>query len=190
MDYSEYEPKGFKVKPMSTLAIRSIAVSVMPIILELAKVKEVKQINFEDFLERVLPLLGIELDVIPDNSTADIGEKAPAAMVGSVLKVKDACYAGMNHGNPRDIFTLFHELGHYFLGHTRRYTRDELTKHKAYEDSECQANAFAGECLMPLEIIKTKNLKNVVEIHREFGIVSFDAAWVRYKKLQRLGELS
>lgn len=43
---------------------------------------------------------------------------------------------------------------------------------------------------MPLEIIKTKNLKNVVEIHREFGIVSFDAAWVRYKKLQRLGELS
>lgn len=153
---SRYRPRGFKVAPKSAATIASVAQSVMSVFLAVSKVRRASDINFAKFIEVILPRLGIEFDVIPDNSL-EIEKKAPASMIGNKLKMRDSCYKGLCAGNPRDVFTLFHELGHFFLGYERQYTREELGDHETYEDSEWQANEFAAECMMPLSEILRKN---------------------------------
>ncbi len=180
---SQYKSKGFKVAPKSASTIASVARSVMSVLLSVAGVKRAADINFAHFIEVILPELGIEFDAISDTS-AEIKPEAPAAMIGNKLKMRDSCYKGLCAGIPRDAFTLFHELGHFFLGHERQYTREELGEHKPYEDSEWQANEFAGECLMPLSVIVNKKLDSIQKIQREFG-VSGEAAQVRFDKLRK-----
>ncbi len=180
---SRYKPKGFKVAPKSASTIASVARSVTKVLLSVTEVKRATDINFAQFIEGILPKLGIEFDVIPDTSS-EIEKKAPAAMIGNKLKMRDSCYKGLCAGTPRDAFTLFHELGHFFLGHERQYTREELGDHEVYEDSEWQANEFAGECLMPLSVIINNKLNTIEKIRAEFG-VSYEAAGVRLDKLRK-----
>lgn len=180
---NQYKPKGFKVSPKSASTIGSVARSVMSVLLPVTRVARATDIDFEQFVERILPTIGIEFDSITDTSR-DIEPGAPAAMIGNKLKMRDSCYIGLCGGVPRDVFTLFHELGHYFLGHERQYTREELREHQAYEDSEWQANEFSGECLMPLSVIINKKLNTIEKIRTEFG-VSYEAAEVRLDKLRK-----
>lgn len=102
------------------------------------------------------------------------------------MLMRDRDYiASVESTNGRSLFTFAHEFGHMILGHERTLNREETLEHRAFEDSEWQANTFAAEFLMPLPIIEAKDMRIPEELCEEFG-VSFDAARWRLRKLGRI----
>lgn len=83
-------------------------------------------------------------------------------------------YNDDRHPN-RKRFTVAHEIGHLILGHTQQ---DYDSDNKNIDDVE--ANQFAAELLMPLEMLKQdiKIIKNVKELAKKY-IVSEEAMWRR-----------
>ena len=83
------------------------------------------------------------------------------------------------------IFTIAHEIAHYILHanpsiarYPRIYPGDDV---KPYEDSEWQADAFAGEFLCPCQAIRGMTPEEVAD---KFG-VSVQAAKTQLKKSLR-----
>ncbi|UCV18636.1 ImmA/IrrE family metallo-endopeptidase [Ferribacterium limneticum] len=105
------------------------------------------------------------------------------------MHIRDDVFEGACWNDPRARFTVFHELGHGLLGHRRTINRAQaVAKLKVYEDSEWQANQFAAEFLMPLEVIQRDGLTTAFEIQMHFD-VSFQAAERRFNQLEKRGEL-
>jgi Zn-dependent peptidase ImmA (M78 family) len=77
----------------------------------------------------------------------------------------------------RQRFTVAHEIGHLLLGHTGKNFILDLNSKKP---EEVEANQFAAELLMPLEMIKNdlKNKRNAKDIARMYN-VSEEAVWWR-----------
>jgi Zn-dependent peptidase ImmA (M78 family) len=83
-----------------------------------------------------------------------------------IVRVREDIYLRACDGEGRDRFTIAHELGHIFLGHFESVTMPRARERKiqkAYNDSEWQANAFAGSLLMPRNIIEGKSLEWISE---------------------------
>ena len=90
--------------------------------------------------------------------------KFPNSVSGTIIKDDDLHAIGVNenHSKVRQRFTIAHELGHYIMGHDENtYLDDSFDKST---DKEREANKFAGELLMPFEILKTDIEKNVYNI--------------------------
>ncbi|PXX73714.1 ImmA/IrrE family metallo-endopeptidase [Rivihabitans pingtungensis] len=86
-------------------------------------------------------------------------------------------------------FTIMHELGHVLLGHRRTINRSRADcQPQIYEDSEWQANQFAAELLMPLDVICSEQLDTATKIEKHFR-VSHQAAVRRINQLKKRGEL-
>lgn len=98
----------------------------------------------------------------------------------NVMYIREDVYERAVNGNPRDRFTLCHELGHYFLHRpeTISNARGEVPK---YCDPEWQANAFAGELMAPRNLIKGMDYQ---EIAKKCGM-SMTAANIQYKIINR-----
>lgn len=91
--------------------------------------------------------------------------------------------------DPRARFTVMHELGHGLLGHRRTINRSgNDRKPEIYEDSEWQANQFAAEILMPLDVMRRERLNTACKVENHFN-VSSQAAAKRIKQLSQRGEL-
>ena len=186
----QHSPSGFKVKGRSRYEIRREALKTKDLVLAMMKKSSMSEVLARDLFEQ-LSKLGIEYQIIADDSD-DIKKGVPAAMIGNILILRDGTYEGIVKGNPRDIFTLYHEIGHYILKHERELNRGQIGKHNFYEDSEWQANAFASEILMPVdEIVKmleTQPNVDWTDIYDSFP-VSMQAAQYRYDKLVNEGFL-
>lgn len=78
----------------------------------------------------------------------------------------------------RQRFTIAHEIGHLLLGHTGKNFILDLNSKKP---EEIEANQFAAELLMPLEMLKNdfrngkKNARNIAKAYN----VSEEAVWWR-----------
>jgi len=78
----------------------------------------------------------------------------------------------------RQRFTIAHEIGHLLLGHTEKNFILELNSKKP---EEIEANQFAAELLMPLEMLKKdfqngkKDAKDIAKVYN----VSEEAVWWR-----------
>lgn len=134
------------------------------------------------FVENALPV------VIPDFSFIIVedhrlkNDHALTLPDKKIMLVRESVYKGACDGIGRDRFTLAHELGHFILhpGIPKAFAQNKSgVKLKAYEDSEWQANTFAGLLLAPTHLIRGKSIP---EICNEFGL-SFSAANVRYRQL-------
>lgn len=69
----------------------------------------------------------------------------------------------------RIVFTLCHEFGHIFLRHFLLYDCNNLS-YEEIKELDFEADAFAGEFLMPAsEILKLKN-KNINELSIYFNV--------------------
>ena len=70
----------------------------------------------------------------------------------NIMRIRSDVYEGAIHDNPRDRFTLCHELGHYILHQPENisYARGDIP---VYQNPEWQANTFAAELLIPDELI-------------------------------------
>jgi Zn-dependent peptidase ImmA (M78 family) len=119
---------------------------------------------------------------------------------GMLLRGKDGWEIIVNttDSETRKLFTIAHELGHYFLHRDEEtrfvdgslvFNRSEADK---YNQREKEANEFAGSLIMPEQVIvdqvgadKTTEIteKDVLSLAKEFGVSSL-AALTRLRNLE------
>lgn len=93
----------------------------------------------------------------------------------NVMRIREDVYNGAVMGNPRDRFTLCHELGHYLL-HQPEYISYGRGSVPIYRNPEWQANTFAAELMAPCELIKNMKIEDIME---QCGM-SREAATIQY----------
>ena len=171
---------GFRVAPTSVAKIRAAAMNVRHVLvpdgapdLE-AFVGSLQKFNITcDVVDDDFLLPGVEASCIPDQR---------------VIYIAASTYDAICRNDGRARFTLFHELGHLLLAHSRSFHRDTRSSFPVWENSEWQADQFAAEITMPLNVILEKNLTEAWELQEEFG-VSYLAACNRLSKLRQKGEM-
>ncbi|MES2546924.1 MAG: ImmA/IrrE family metallo-endopeptidase [Pseudomonadota bacterium] len=180
---SSYQLRGYVVNPLSVRVIRDKA-SYVRSALGLTK----EPIDLEIFLER-LSEFGITVDVVNDEDMPGFSYHSEACCIPetATIYLTEGTYRKACLNDARTRFTIFHELGHLILGHSRELHRANMTTNvKPFQDSEWQADRFAGEITMPLEIIYDYELFSVGQIKNQFG-VSEQAATTRYNQLLKEG---
>ncbi len=90
----------------------------------------------------------------------------------------------------RKLFTIAHELGHWFLHKNLgvlEFDRDPNSLEHNNSDYEREANAFAAELLMPFNEVRTLILKNKYEVKdvANYFSVSYNAASNRVSNVIR-----
>lgn len=174
--------KGFRVSARSIADIRDTATRAR------AALNFRWPAHMGRFLEQLVSY-SITLDVV--DNTGVLPHRVDACWVPEslTLYLTERVYKAACVGDPRAVFTVFHEMGHALLGHRRTLNREVPgLEIKTYEDSEWQANQFAAEFLMPLDEIVRYGLTTEVQLMNRFG-VSMDAARIRLSRLRRAGEV-
>ncbi len=95
------------------------------------------------------------------------------AVSGFLIEDEDVTAIGYNgsHHVHRQRFSVAHEIGHFMLSHNTQ-RKDDINKTDADPIHETEANAFAAELLMPLELLK-KDLKgniNIPDIAKKYWV--------------------
>lgn len=104
----------------------------------------------------------------------------------SLIRIREDVYEGAYSGQPRDRFTMCHELGHLIMHKSVALSRiDPANPPKIYFNSEWQADKFASYLLMPKHLLR--NYLSVDQVVKEFG-VSWEAAMARKQEMK--GNLS
>lgn len=99
------------------------------------------------------------------------------------IVLREDVYNGAIEGDGMHRFTVAHEIGHFLLHGNRSVALariDPKEKIPAYKDPEWQASCFAGELLMPAELIKNMDWLEIVDACE----VSPSAARVQLRKAQ------
>lgn len=141
-----------------------------------------KYFPIEYFIETVLPSIDPKFSLIIESHNEMGSCHGIACPEKSTITIREDVYERAISGTGRDRFTLAHELGHYLLHTDSNVSLARIEKGKKiepYKDPEWQANTFAAELLVPLNLITTDNID---EIASTFG-VSHQVASIRLKKL-------
>lgn len=101
--------------------------------------------------------------------------------INNIMKIDENVYCRALKGSPRDIFTIAHEIGHYFLVDEIAFARSENEKIPAYMDPEWQANTFAAELLMPSDKILGMSIGEIMRTCH----VSKTAAGIAHKNAKK-----
>jgi Zn-dependent peptidase ImmA (M78 family) len=113
------------------------------------------------------------------------GAEGYTAPDGSFIMLHEKVYAAVLRMDGRARFTAAHELGHWFM-HTNiplaRASDHEVVK--PYRLSEPQANQFAAEILMPVQMIARTD--TMMKVASRFA-VSLEAAQNRLDYLNKKG---
>lgn len=131
-------------------------------------------------LELVLTKIGLNYDII---DSSEMTEEALTLPEENLIKIREDVYNGAIQGVGRYRFTIMHEIGHFMLHSKSRIALARNTeKIEAYRDPEWQANAFAGEVLVPFYL--TKNM-TAEEISKQCG-VTLSAAKTQKNKQKKI----
>lgn len=140
---------------------------------------EIEDIDPPIDVARILRKEKIELNLASfDNPT----------IAGMYDKEKKAIYVDFTDKKTRQLFTVAHELGHYYLEpdkETEIFYRHQQNDFSESGGAEQEANWFAASLLMPEELVRKiwQENKNVQLIATKFG-VSISAARWRLKNLK------
>lgn len=151
-------------KPKSKSIIRSLAHDIR----RRANINLSDRVDILRLLEHQLHELipGATYEVVPDEELP--GEYAKVLVGSQHLLIREDVYNRASEGNPRDRFTIAHEIGHLFMhegSEIRLSRRDEPIK--KYMCPEWQANTFAAELLAPSECCTGKS---TAKIAAHFGV--------------------
>jgi hypothetical protein len=173
---------GLAAEPMSAKAIWEVARRVRSIL----GLKDVMYFPIVHVIELALPrvLPEFELEILDD---ADLPYAYAEALPDvPAMRIRGTVYERAVSGHYRDRFTLAHELAHLVLHSEQRLQRAVKSGIPIYRDPEWQANTFAAELLMPVELYKKVN--DPEEAKAAFGISAL-ALKVQLAALQRNGLL-
>lgn len=148
---------NYIANPLSRNNIRKLT----KIFREVVGVSEYEKFPILGFIEFFLGKVGYSFEILEDYELK--GKYAEALPDEKRLLIRQGTYEGAVKGNPRDLFTLAHEIGHLFLhnNQTISFARKD-SKIKCYEDPEWQANTFAAELFAPADIIISMTQEEVV----------------------------
>lgn len=114
-----------------------------------------------------------------------------SAVAGAYQRSLNSIYVSADDPKTRQLFTVAHELGHYFLEPDKNedvFYRSQINNFKDNDGSEQEANWFAASLLMPKElVIKYWNENKDEEIMAATFAVSNAAAHWRLKNLGLIG---
>lgn len=165
---------GMKVPPYSRRNLRAIAANVHKAL----RYDGTSPFPVVKVVELVLPKIipDFEFQVV---SKAVLDEEHGRTYPDKhLMYIREDVYEGACKGRGRDRFTIGHELSHQLLheGIDVSLARSD-SQHETYEDSEWQANALAGELLMPFDNIHELTADQIADIYQ----VSLAAAKTQLK---------
>lgn len=162
------------VTPMSRKGLREFAREFRKI----CEMEEEYYFPIVPFIEWILPKLGFDYEIVPVKEMGDAYGITHTGM--RVMKIREDVYEGAVKGNPRDRFTLCHELGHFLLHTPERvsFARGEVP---VYMRPEWQANVFAGELMAPYYLVAGMSPQEIAD---KCGM-SITAAMIQYKEYHR-----
>lgn len=147
-------------KPLSRKSIRKFTDTIR----EICDRTDTLEFPIIHFLENIMPLLSndFEYDIVEDH---ELDCEARAFPESNKILIRESVYDGAYDDNPRDLFTIAHEIGHMFLHRedSISFARGKTINIKPYENPEWQANTFAGELLAPVHLIKGLRIEEISE---------------------------
>ena len=151
---------SYRAKPLSRKKIQCIAMKLR----ELLGVAPDEAFPIVRFMEFVLPQFDYTLEICMPSEMQD---KYAVTLPGEeILRIREDVYINATKNNPRDLFTIAHEIGHVLFHNSNSIALARSNeKIKTYEDPEWQANTFAAELLAPSCMIKGKDINEIVEIY-------------------------
>ena len=168
---------GYIAKPMSKKYLRN----------EAKKLRDIFEVGVDKpfpilrFLELTLPTLDsdyvfevVDVKEMPDKYGETFPDKA-------IIRIRQDVYNGADQGNPRDLFTLAHELAHYLLHQKSELSlarTSYLEEVPAYCSPEWQANTLAAELLCPSEVAAKLTINEIKKVYK----VSTQVAQIQSKK--------
>lgn len=172
---------GFRVAPMSTGSIRLAAMRARDHMLP-GRPTHFGMATFIDDLHS----WSIVYDVV-EPGVLPAGVEACCVPEDAYIMIDARVFDRACLDEPRSRFTIVHELGHLILGHSKTFNRGGPTQApiRSFENSEWQANKFAAEFLMPLDLVRKLQISSVYEMMQAFG-VSKQAADFRLRDLRPL----
>lgn len=162
------------VLPMSRKNLRGFAIEFRTIF----GMEDVLYFPIVKFIEWILPELGFDYEIVPEREMRNAYGVTHTGM--RIMKIREDVYDRAVNGNPRDRFTLCHELGHFLL-HTPDRVSFARGSVPTYMDPEWQANVFAGELMAPCNLVKGMFPQEIAE---KCGM-SFTAAQIQYKEYHK-----
>ena len=121
-------------------------------------------------------------EIIAENNLDIMEWHFPKAISGLIVHDENSVVIGLNanHSRYEQLYTLAHELGHFFLGHGDRF----CTSGEEAKSVEVDANAFARKLLMPDEevrqLLKEKGQCSVVS---NYYYLSYEVVEERIKEI-------
>ncbi|WP_418131527.1 ImmA/IrrE family metallo-endopeptidase [Variovorax sp. 278MFTsu5.1] len=181
--YPPYQLRGHIVAPRGIAAIREIAVDARQV-LDLGDAP----VSMPHFLDS-LSLFGVTVDVIEDEDLMLMmaGVEAVCVPESATINLTPATYEAARRNDPRTRFTIFHELGHFVLQHSKALARHNYVA-KPFIDSEWQADQFSAEMTMPLEVMLRLDLLTPTKV-AQFFQTSLPAAITRVNQLRKFGAI-
>ncbi len=168
------------VKPLSIKAIRDFTATIR----EACSLDKSLYFPIVQFIEWVVcdPDSGVDLEIVPVNEMSNTYGITNTGR--NNLRIREDVYVrAIENDNPRDRFTLCHEVGHYFLHQPERVEFARGNNIPKYRNPEWQANVFAAELMAPLNLIKNMPAQ---EIARQCGM-SQQAALIRFDECRKYG---
>jgi len=148
--------------PMSRKAIRELAL----LIRDVVGLKDKDSFPVIPFLEKGLPQIDEDF-VLEIKETAKMKEYGIAYPKDRKIVLREDVYLKAIKDEPRDRFTIAHEIGHYIMHIPERIGLARTNeKPKPYQDPEWQANTFAGELLAPSTAIDGLTINQVAEMYK------------------------
>lgn len=114
---------------------------------------------FETILPTMFP--DYKFLIVPKDEL-EKGQYAYTSHFEKVVKIREDVYEEAYSGIPRALFTIAHELGHFFLHEGEGYAFNRIeTTVPAYMRAEWQANYFAAEFLMSSDLILGMSVEEI-----------------------------
>ena len=172
----------YKVTAMATTDIRTIAKTFR----KCCGLQNCRKVPVITILEKILGKIYPEFEwsVVSESEMSEEGKTYPGV---NEIRIRQDVYVNACKDDGRARFTIMHEIGHFILHSTQRIALCRLEngeKLPAYEDPEWQANTFAAECLMDIDVIRGMDF---MQISNVCG-VSWSAAQTRVNKLKGGGK--
>lgn len=135
--------------------------------------KLLKQAKISTYPIKVRDVLKVVPNLHIDSAELEDEISGMQAMVGDNIYIR----FNESHSKIRKRFTVSHELGHAFLGHSSGCQNSNNLNSKNI--SEVEANQFAAELLMPLSMLKIaiNNSKTITSLAYDFWVSKEAMSW-------------